>query len=288
MLGRGERCWAGDPPATGSRPGLHSVVGRPTPQRAGRVEPSRGEEHRRMFGRRGTVADQAHHADEPKSVEFSDRSAIDESEPLDAIHGANSRRGDDLVAGDTHRSPDAIALRDESDPVLHARVRRRSGDDPTAGTVDGGRSVQRALVDVKECLAVATGDNGRPCIGVTVEEVDLEPAPRDHVVNQQVATIGAQRHVGPRLHRRRPIPNDLVIGVLRPKQMEPNVAVVLVASGIAGVEKSRLVGHPRHARSAGIGDLIAAMRAGIDVEHLQGRPFGATLAHPVCHKATRW
>ena len=101
----------------------------------------------------------------------------------------------------------------------------------------------------------------------------LQPSDIEH---EQPAAVAGQLDRRPRRRVGQVVgaEHDLVAGRVVAEHVAADVAVVLVALGVARVDEAGAVGLPRQRAGPGVGDLVGEQRAGGDVEHAQRRLLG--------------
>ena len=211
-----------------------------------------------------------------------------------ADHGAVGRVAGDAgggrVGGDDQQAAgdrlgvldDARTLGHEGRPLLgrHDAV-EGDGDDPAAGRVerrdgDQPRSVEAGVGDRVDAL-----DERPPLAGLLVPEVQVGPGPADERRDEREPSVGRGGHVGPRFGRGQLGPHQLVVGPRLAEAVTVDAPVVLIPHRVAGVEERRAVRRPRDAGGAGLGDLVAQVLPGLDVEDAEDAALVAGLGDAV-------
>ncbi len=135
-------------------------------------------------------------------------------------------------------------------------------------------------------LRLDPADHVVPLAGRSVEQQCVDAPPAHEHRDEQVSTVVADEHVGPRLRGRKVGEHQPVHRRIGTKVMEVDVAMVRVAFGIAQVPEPAVVGHPRDRRGPCVGDRVGQRRARRRVDHRQRAVLRATLAQPDGHEGS--
>ena len=151
------------------------------------------------------------------------------------------------------------------------------------GRVERGEPDQPVGAELETRLRLHTFHHNGPLAGGQVEQMRIDAGPAHEHLHQHVPTVRRCRHIGPRLLVGQVVEHDGVAGRVGTECVMTDVAVVLIALGVAGVPEAASVVLPGHRSRTSVGDTQVAERGRGHVEQVQHAVLGAAFAETDGH-----
>ena len=195
---------------------------------------------------------------------------------LELRHGGGRAEHEERRGGGHEGVDDVVGLGDDRAPLVVPRGDQGRGDDATSSGVERGEADDVVADDHERRHGIDALDHHRARAGAAIDEVDVDPAPAEREVQQEPASVGGEREVGPRGLVREVTEDQLVAVPVRTEPVPVGLAPVALVLGwqrrrfgVAGVGEPGAVRQPRDRAGPGVGDGVAAVLAGLDVDDAQ-------------------